>query len=296
MSPLGFPAQVGAVVALAVFWALNWPMMKIGLTVVEPWTFRALTSLAGAIGCLALCPLFGQSIFVRRAEWVPLLWLGLFQGVFWNAFSGFGITLVEAGRASVLAFTMPVWATLFSVIFIGEVVTGRRLAGLLLGMGGIALLLVPAMSSLGHALTGTLLMIAAAASWGIATVILKAVHWEAGTLTLAGWQFIIGLVPITLAAVTIGDPASLLQLDGRTGAALLYSALIPMIFCQAVWFAMVRRLPASLASMGTLLIPPMGVFFSFLILGEPIGIYELGAVVLVVCAMVMILPGLKRQL
>ncbi|MDA0961333.1 MAG: EamA family transporter, partial [Proteobacteria bacterium] len=84
---------------------------------------------------------------------------------------------------------------------------------------------------------------------------------------------------------------SLLRIDMITGSAMAYSALIPMIFCQAVWFAVVRRLPTTLASTGTLLVPPLGVFFAALILGEAVGLLEILALVLVIAALVLILPG-----
>ena len=56
-------------------------------------------------------------------------------------------------------------------------------------------------------------------------------------------------------------------------------------------FAVVRRLPTSLASTGTLLVPPLGVMFSAWILGEQVGFYEISALVLVFAAMLLILPG-----
>ena len=120
MIPQTRTAQAATVCALAVFWAVNWPMMKIGLTIVEPWTFRALIVVVGGVGCLAVAVLIGEPIRVPRSDWRPLLWLALFQGVLWNAFSGFGIAMVEAGRAAVLGFTMPVWATLIAIIFLKE--------------------------------------------------------------------------------------------------------------------------------------------------------------------------------
>lgn len=285
------PLQVATVMGLAVFWALNWPMMKIGLTAVEPWTFRATIVLVGGVGCLGVSRLFGQSIAIPPADLRPLLWLTLFQGVLWNAFSGFGIAMVDAGRAAVLGFTMPVWATALSILFLGEAVTSRRLLGLAMGMAAMGLLLWPALEAVGAELTGALLMIAGAFVWGIATIIVKAVDWKMGVLALSGWQFVIGSVPLVAAAVLLGDPASLLRIDMVTGAALAYSALIPMIFCQAVWFAVVRRLPTSLASTGTLLVPPLGVYFAALILGETVGLFETLALLLVVAAMVLILPG-----
>ncbi len=284
-------AQVMTVVGLAIFWALNWPMMKIGLTVIEPWTFRALIVVVGGVGCLIMARAFGQSIAIPRQDLVPCLWLTLFQGILWNAFSGFGIAWVDAGRAAVLGFTMPVWATLFSIIFLREKVTLRRLSGLALGMAAMWLLLLPALDAVGQELAGGLLMIAGAIVWGAATIVVKGNDWTMGVLALSGWQFLLGSVPLTAAAVLLGDPASILRVDTGTAMAVAYSALIPMIFCQAVWFTVVRRLPTSLASTGTLLVPPLGVMLSAWILGDQVGPYEIGALVMVVLAMLLILPG-----
>ncbi|MEM1430453.1 MAG: DMT family transporter [Pseudomonadota bacterium] len=288
MSP---KAQVITVVLLALFWALNWPMMKIGLTAVEPWTFRATIVFVGGAGCLLVAYALGQPIAISRSDLRPLLWLTLFQGLLWNAFSGFGIAWVEAGRAAVLGFTMPLWATLLSILFLKEPVTARRIAGLALGMGAMGLLLWPALEAVGQELAGGLLMIAGAMCWGVATIIVKAVKWEMGVLALSGWQFLLASFPLIAAAVVFGEPASLLRVDAMTGAALAYSALIPMIFCQAVWFAVVRRLPTSLASTGTLLVPPLGVFLAALILGEEVGVLEVLALLMVIAALLMILPG-----
>lgn len=279
------------VTMLAVFWALNWPLMKIGLTAVEPWTFRATIVLVGGLGCLAVARLSGRSIAIPKQDLRPLIWLTLFQGVLWNAFSGFGIAMVDAGRAAVLGFTMPIWATILSIIFLKEPVTVRRRFGLALGMAAMGLLLWPAFDALGDELLGAMLMIMGAMAWGVATIIVKAVDWKMGVLALSGWQFLIASVPLTMAAILVGDPASLLRVDFVTGSALAYSALIPMVFCQAVWFTIVRRLPASLASIGTLLVPPLGVYLSALILGEQVGIFEVLALVFVVVALVLVLPG-----
>lgn len=276
---------------IAILWALNWPMMKIGLEVLEPWTMRAILVLSGGVGALAIGWLCGDSLKVPRGEIIPLLWVGLFQGLLWNGLSAFGIAYLDAGRAAVLAFTMPMWATLLAAIFLREAITGRAIAGLALGMTGMALLLVPSLGTLGPASAGALLMLASAISWAIATIIVKGTRWTISPFVLSGWQFMIGFVPLALAAVTLGDPASVLDLDARTGSAFAYSAIMPMVYCQAMFFAIVRRLPASLASMNTLLIPPLGVIFSAMVLGEHVGPLEICAVVLVVGAMVLILPG-----
>ncbi|MEM8551725.1 MAG: DMT family transporter [Pseudomonadota bacterium] len=286
-----FALQATAVAALAIFWALNWPMMKIGLTTVEPWTFRAVVVTAGGVGCFIVARIIGASIRVPKRERLPLLWVGLMQGLLWNAFSGFGTAMIEAGRAAVLAFTMPVWAVILAILFLGEAVTRRRLFGLALGMAGMGLLLLPALEALGSSAVGAMLMVGGAMSWAVATTVVKKANFSIHPMVLAGWQFAIGAGPLIAAAVILGRPSSILEVDGATASAIIYSALFPMIVCQAIFFTIVKRLPASLASMSTLMIPPLGVYFSAAILGERVGPAEFGALVLVSAAMVMILPG-----
>jgi drug/metabolite transporter (DMT)-like permease len=70
--------------------------------------------------------------------------------------------------------------------------------------------------------------------------------------------------------------------------------MLPMIFCQWAWFTVVRLFPASVAAIGTLAIPVIGVFSSSLVLGEPVGLQELCALFFVVTGLAIVL--LKPQL
>ena len=291
MSAVERSVQVALVAALSIFWALNWPMMKIGLTAVEPWTFRAVIVGVGGLGCLLVARAYGDAIAIPRRELVPVLWVGLFQGVLWNGLSGFALALVDAGRAAVLAFTMPVWATLFAAIFLHEGISLRRFIGLVIGMGAMALLIAPALDSLGTSRLGTFLMLGGAMAWGASTVIVRGVNWSLSPLVLGGWQSVIGAGPLIVAAFVLGDPATLGNLDLVSAGAMTYSIVLPMIVCQAIFFSIVRRLPASLASTSTLMVPPLGVFFSAAIIGEKVGALEIGALFLVMLAMVFTLPG-----
>lgn len=284
-------AQLAALAALSIFWALNWPMMKIGLTAVEPWTLRAVVVTLGGAGCLLLARALGHRVAIARSDLVPILIVGFFQGFCWNALSGYSLSIIEAGRAAVLAFTMPVWASLFAVIFLGEGLSLRRLIGLGVGMAGMALLLLPALEALNETLLGTVLMLLAAMSWAITTVVVRGARWTMSPLVLGGWQSALGAGPLMLIAFVFGDPSTLGNLGLVTGGAIAYSVLLPMIFCQAVFFTLARRVPASLASMSTLMVPPLGVFFSAAIIGEQVGRLEIAALVLVVLAMVFSLPG-----
>ena len=67
------------------------------------------------------------------------------------------------------------------------------------------------------------------------------------------------------------DPGAL---TAAGSAALAYMAVVPMGVCYLCWFAALRRLPPALASVGTLLVPLVGVVAAALGLGEPLGARE----------------------
>jgi drug/metabolite transporter (DMT)-like permease len=204
--------------------------------------------------------------------------------------------MIEAGRASIIAFTMPVWAALFSRFVLGEALTGTKLLGLALGIAGLAVLIGPDLSSLGAAPLGAALMLGAAISWALGTVIMKRFLWTIPVATLAGWQLLIGAVPITLGALAFQEFPDLTALSTPALLSLLYVLAVPMVFCHWAWFTVVRLFPTAIAATGTLAIPIVGVFSSGLVLGEPIGPRELGALALVCAALavVLVLPALGR--
>jgi drug/metabolite transporter (DMT)-like permease len=70
---------------------------------------------------------------------------------------------------------------------------------------------------------------------------------------------------------------------------LSYTIIVAIIFCYWAWFKVVSLLPTSVASIGTLPIPVLGVFSSALILGERIGLRELVALVFVLVGLLIVM-------
>ncbi|MHA1152763.1 MAG: DMT family transporter [Alphaproteobacteria bacterium] len=292
LPPLGFVLLA----ALALFWGGNWPAMKLALAEIQVWPFRSMCLIAGGGALLILSRLSGGSIRVPPREIRPLLVCVVFNILGWQMFSGYGVSMIEAGRASIIAFTMPVWAALFSRFVLGEALTGAKLFGLALGVTGLAVLIGPDLTSLGAAPLGAALMLGAAISWALGTVIMKRFLWTIPVATLAGWQLLIGAVPITLGALAFGEYPDLTALSTPAMVSLAYVLTIPMVFCHWAWFTVVRLFPAAIAAIGTLAIPIVGVFSSALVLGEPVGLRELTALALVCTALavVLVLPALSR--
>ncbi|HJT08843.1 MAG TPA: DMT family transporter, partial [Stellaceae bacterium] len=285
------PAAVAYVLlaALSLFWGLNWPVMKVVLGEIAVLPFRALClSIAGPL-LLAIAALRGDPLALKRHEIVPLLVAALLNVTLWQLFSAYGVSLMAAGRASIIAYTMPAWAMLFGALILGEPFGVRGLVALVLGMGGVGALLLPDLARIAIAPMGAVAMLAAAISWASGTVVMKRFRWSCSVTALTGWQTTLGGLPIIAAAIVIGPFPGLEHVDAAGLSALAYVILMGMVFSQWAWFAVLGRLPVAVASIGSLAVPMVGVLSSALLLHEPVGPAEFAALALVVAAFATVL-------
>lgn len=285
LPPLGFILLAG----LTIFWGGNWPAMKIAFGELPVWWFRASCLWFGGLGMLLIVRFSGLSLAVPPAQRGPLLLCALFNVVGWHLCSGYGVSLMPAGRAAIIAFTMPLWAALLGSLLLHEPLTRAKLIGLALGMTGLAVLIGPELAVVGTAPLGVLFMLLAAISWATGTVTFKRFHWTAPTSVLVVWQLLAGALPVTLGAFLIEPLPDLGGLSDRAIAAVAYIYLFPMIFCQWAFFRTVRLFPAAIAAIGTLAIPVVGVYSSALLLDETVGWRELAALALICSALASVL-------
>ncbi len=283
--------------ALAVFWGSNWPAMKIALAEVPVWTFRSVCLLAGGAGILLIARAVGHSVRVPASEVPPLLLCAALNVVGWHLFSAYGVSLMPAGRAAIIAFTMPAWAALLGSAVLGERLTAYKVLGLILGLAGLAVLIGPDIAAVGAAPLGAVFMLGAAISWAAGTVLMKRFPWNIPTAALAGWQILAGAVPVTLGALLLDGVPDPGAFSTRALLATAYVVVVPTIFCHWAWFTVVRLFPAGIAAMGTLAIPVVGVFMSAFILGESVGWTEFLALFLILSSLsvVLVLPAFKAR-
>jgi len=266
--------------AVTLLWGLNWPAMKVAVSQLDPWTFRTFVLVLSAATLFAIAAAVGQRLalprHLRLAILVPALTV-----TGWHMFSAYGLTFIGGGRAVIIAFTMPLWTMLLSLWWLGERPTLRRVCALGLGLVGLLLLLVDEGAALGAAPLGVLFMLAAALSWAVGTVAVKAHEWEVSPLVLTAWQLALGVVPIAAVWAGRGAPFEPLSLTPVAWFAFAYTTFVAMVFCFCSYIRFVTILPATVAAIGVMAIPAVGLAGSAVLLGEPIGAADLAALALV---------------
>ena len=88
---------------LAIFWGINWPILKIGVAEVPPWVFRSFGGVVAAFGLFAVARLSRAPLRVPSGAWGPLALCALLNMAVWNVLMLYGVALMDSGRAAILA-------------------------------------------------------------------------------------------------------------------------------------------------------------------------------------------------
>ncbi len=279
--------ELALVAAIGVFWGLNWPAVKFILGEIPPWTFRGFAFFVGAVALGALAYARGEKLVPEREEFWPLVVAGLLTIFGFNVQTALGQLLTETARATIIAFTMPLWAALFSVLFLGERLTAIRMVSLGVGMLGLVVLVSEGFAAFVEAPLGGIFMLGAAISWAAGTVALKARDWSMPPISRAAWLVGVSAVPTVLVALVIEQPLSFSGVSAPVAAVLIYHIVFPMIVCYAAWVSLVGRMSASSAAIGTLLIPIVGVLSAGYFLGDAMTWQKLTALALVLFSIIL---------
>ena len=177
---------------LTLLWGLNWPMMKFSLREVSPLYFRALTMGGGTLVLVAFFSWRGISLVVTRSQAWRLLWLALPNIIGWHLCSIIGLSQLPAGRAGILAFTMPVWTVLLTVLLLGEPMSRRSWLAVVAAITAVGLLAANELLALTGQPIGVLWLQAAALSWALGTVLMRRSALQLPTETVTVWMMLYG--------------------------------------------------------------------------------------------------------
>ena len=288
-------AGYGYLLVTAGAWGCNWPVMKLLMREWPPFSFRILAG-GGAIALLlAIAWRQGDALLPPPGQWRRLVVAGFLNVSSWSVVAPLSLFWLDASEAAIIAYTMPVWATMLAWPFLGERPTWPRLAGLALGLAGVTLLMAGPLATLPAAavlakLPGAGLIMLTALMFAGGTVFTKRFPLTMPPLPLVAWQLVIGLSPV----VVIGLGFEHIEWEGITArgwGCLVYVGLIAQGLAYLAWFRALKRLPASTAAIGSLLVPVIGVLSSAWLLGEPLGPRQLVSLALTLGGVVLAARG-----
>jgi drug/metabolite transporter (DMT)-like permease len=252
---------------LTLTWGFNWSVLKIGTMQLPPLWFRGLCLVLGTAVLGAFLAIRGTSFRLPRGAASRILLLAFPNIIVWYAVVTVAITMLPAGRAAILGFTMPVWSAVIGALFYRERIDRRTAFAIACAAGGIALLIVGDRDALSAHPAGVLLMLVAACAWAWGTHLFRRSRLELDTLTVTFWMFAFGC-PVVLAASAVFEGALWRLPVGVEWIPILYNAVLVIAVGNVIWFVIARTLPPTTAGLSSMLIPVVGVFSSMIALGE----------------------------
>jgi len=286
--PVGLaPAGIVFLAVTSIGWGLNWPATKYLLSELPPLTLRGGTGVVGAALLALLALARGQSLRVPRPMWPRLVVAGLLNVGGWMVLMGLALVYLPASEAALIAYTMPVWAAGLAWPVLGERPTLMRALALVMAFAGLSAIMGGnGLAATMDKLPGILMALAGSLGFAVGTVLAKRWPVRMEPIPAAAWQIGIGCTPVALAGILL-ETTHLEAVTPFGWVVLVYSTVVQFCIAYVCWFAALSRLPASVAAIGTMAVPVIGVVASALALHEPLGAGQIAALVLTLVAVVL---------
>ena len=229
-------------------------------------------------GLLMLAFLGRRSLRVNRRELLACAVVGTLLAGGGNGLVTVAEQDVPSGLAAVLIASVPLWIVVFRAA-VGDRIRRAALFGVLAGFAGVAILLLPG-NGAGAPLGPSLVIIAAAVSWGFGSFISASVGLPRDGLVTTGWQMLFGGTVLALGGAITGEHVGTPSTESIW--AWVYLVVIGALVAYTSYTWLLRNAPIQLVSTYAYVNPVVAVILGALILNESVGaITVIGTAVIV---------------
>ena len=277
-------------ILITAIWGLNFSVIKLGLTSLDPFTLASVRFLLCAL------PLV---FFIKKPD-IPMLYVALYGVLFGVGLWGMvnlGIYFgVSAGIASLVLQTSVFFTIIMGALFLQEKIQKVKIVGFTLAILGLIFILNLTDGSITYA--GLVLVIIGALSWSIANVVVKK-SGATKIFSLMVWPSLFSPIPLMLLAyLTQGQDVFsnfLTNIDGKAVFSILFQAYPTTLFGYWVWNTLINKYDISKVAPLSLLVPIFGLLGSYVIFSEAMSMGKIIACALIVGGLLVNTFGHKLQ-
>jgi drug/metabolite transporter (DMT)-like permease len=270
------------VAAFCLLWASAFSVAKLAIADCPPLLLLTARFLLAGLVMLGAAAAFGLPLRPAPGDLLLFAALGVANQAVYLGLGYIGMRSMSSGLAALIISANPVLAALAAALFLGERMSWQKLVGLFAGVGGVAFVVHNRLAGGGDHMIGIVLAIGALFSLVVGTILFKRFAPAGGSLgglwVGNGVQSLaagLATLPFALGFERVGEIVPSWSLF----VAMAYLVLIVSVFAYLLWFHMLSVSGATAASSYHFLMPPLGLLFGWLLLGEPVAAADLLGIV-----------------
>ncbi len=261
----------GILLLLALIWGGAFFFIGVAVRHVDPLTYvwLRLTIAAGAMWLFLR--MRGEPLGLPREAWGSILLLALLNNALPFTLFGWGQTHIASGLASILNATTPIWGVIVAHLLTGdERMTPRKVAGVLLGFAGVAMMIGPTLlANLGNDALAQLACVAASLSYALAAVWARRFRRQGlSPLSVTTGQLTASALMMLPFAMIVDQPWTQPFPPMSAVGSIVALALLCTAVGYVLYFRLIDSAGATNALLVTLLMPPTAILLGWLFLGE----------------------------
>jgi drug/metabolite transporter (DMT)-like permease len=262
--------------ALAAIWGGAFFFIHIAVHSLPALTYVLLRLSIASLGLFAFLKLRSEPIGLPRAVWKDMMILSLLNNALPFALFGWSQQHIASGLASILNATTPIWGVVVAHLFTrDERITPARLAGVILGFGGVASMIAPSLDNLSGGALPQLACVTASLSYALAAVYARRFRaMRLKPLSVTTGQLTAGALIMLPISLIVDRPWTLAMPPLGAWAALIVLSLVCTAFAYVFYFRLIDRAGATNALLVTLLVPPTAILLGGLFLGEQLAVQD----------------------
>jgi drug/metabolite transporter (DMT)-like permease len=291
------PAVLAALGTVYVVWGSTYLAIKYTVTSLPP--FLAMGTrflLAGTVLLVAVLALRGRSVFrISRSQLVTAAVCGLFLLVGGNGLVAVAEQDVDSGLAALLIAGTPLWVVLLRA-FLRDRPSAATVGGLLLGLAGVAILLLPGLSGTSDLLP-LLLVCLSSILWACGTVLSTRRPMPPDPFATTVVEMAVGGTVMVLLG-SLGGEWRRLDIAASTPSswiAFAYLVLVGSVVAYSAYVWLLARAPLSLVTTYAYVNPAVAVALGALFLGEPLTVYVVIGGTVIIAAVALVITSESRS-
>jgi drug/metabolite transporter (DMT)-like permease len=269
--PVPVPAAASAtpvsIAAFCVLWSSAFAVAKLALADCPPLLLLMARFLLAGVLILGAAAILRMPWRLNRRDFAAFALLGVVNNALYLGLNYVGMRSISSGLSALIVSANPVLTAVLAAFCLGERMTWRKAAGLLLGFGGVAFIVDSRITDGIDSPSGIALTVGALVSVAGGTILFKLLSPNGGLWIGNGVQNLAGglaLVPLAFGLESVGDVVP----GWRLFLALGYLALVVSVLAFLLWFQLLTERGATAASAYHFLMPPLGMLFGWLLLSE----------------------------